>query len=1158
MAVMNWVVGDLQEAEAEESKTKRQRLLLEEQEKLSRVKSAGVPCGKGSDSSAVAGFASGSNANTVKVRFGTTQLFPSAQLSTWSSGREERLPEPSAVVPSKYSHQQLGNIYPFTYSLISTASASSPYFPYSYSYEPAISRHIDISSSSSSSSIFYTVPLPKPKTELLGTPSILKPFRQLQEPTRFNTAKTVRPNIYVPPVRVSRNRKSESNSEVSDSNTASVRSVTGTSQNTNPSARSESRQTGLSDCSDLQVQHKPLSIDSPKMPLRVRMRRDEYYYTETSTKATQTDEAELKEKRRRSSSSVSVTTNSGRRISKTETMDRSTSPISQLASAHYLKKLEDLEKITGHFVIQRFFTRTDQDFTLWLEQQLASRSAEEGKDPEEGEPDEVPEDAKPVSETEDVPNEDTSQIQEPTDVENADTIAIIGDLTADSSTNVVIEAIAANSEQEPDNITMPEIVQELSTDSPRITDVTRPEAIDVIDDIIDEAAPQDITPEAPEAPDIPEVTTPEVPISVDVTADVPISTTPEIVTIVEVHPQPPVEAISAETDSFIELTSVDSIADADVAQAETSPTVVITDVEPGTPTQHSESKAVLETLPEEDSKAEDTEESIAKLLISLSPRTSTPIVEQEIIPIKIGEDTPLESFEKFQAALKSSPQQVQPGLLMPRPDDRKMKHSESFAYGTGPFFTMETTVLSMEGHVTCQELPPFVFPHSNVNRVKKSNSYDSCLGTELSSVKTGNDSGNSTSGRCIEAEADKVADNLNISQDSHSQTLEDLKASIEEEVTSKDSGLGGCSGRSNWFGSTDNEQGVSGRQETVTTIYEINSEENGAESVRAKSAKDTKNGNGGAENEIFSADSDTESEIVMSENYHARSEAESDTEITTDGDAVADDNLGYPIPEDPIDELLPNGDDDNTDVDDDDKDNDLLARMELDELRLEIDKPSTIRTTCTQTNRSLFSSAWSNGSSASSTTTNGSGSYIDLEVISKKYPSGPSADVNRRNYLPSSSSSLNFVNCNMNLSVKTDESKFKMSVSLPGLRPKQIQGGRPLNPRKIPLRSEDSQDLPALWAHVRNRLDSKVSLDIPASDLAVKGDSLPGNSRSIKEIQSHGLRESNRESIRDRVHGKYQRPTHQSHQQYFLQNRHNDDRIKRSLERLSKLLDIDK
>lgn len=37
---------------------------------------------------------------------------------------------------------------------------------------------------------------------------------------------------------------------------------------------------------------------------------------------------------------------------------------------NYVRKLEDLEKITGHIVIQRFFTKTDDAFGSWLEKQL--------------------------------------------------------------------------------------------------------------------------------------------------------------------------------------------------------------------------------------------------------------------------------------------------------------------------------------------------------------------------------------------------------------------------------------------------------------------------------------------------------------------------------------------------------------------------------------------------------------------------------------------------------------------------------------------------------------------------------------------------------------------------------------------------------------------
>jgi len=36
----------------------------------------------------------------------------------------------------------------------------------------------------------------------------------------------------------------------------------------------------------------------------------------------------------------------------------------------YVRKLEDLEKITGHIVIQRFFTKTDHIFGSWIEKQL--------------------------------------------------------------------------------------------------------------------------------------------------------------------------------------------------------------------------------------------------------------------------------------------------------------------------------------------------------------------------------------------------------------------------------------------------------------------------------------------------------------------------------------------------------------------------------------------------------------------------------------------------------------------------------------------------------------------------------------------------------------------------------------------------------------------
>lgn len=45
-------------------------------------------------------------------------------------------------------------------------------------------------------------------------------------------------------------------------------------------------------------------------------------------------------------------------------------PLARSLPPAYAGKLEDLEKITGHIVIQRFFTRADEAFGFWLEKQL--------------------------------------------------------------------------------------------------------------------------------------------------------------------------------------------------------------------------------------------------------------------------------------------------------------------------------------------------------------------------------------------------------------------------------------------------------------------------------------------------------------------------------------------------------------------------------------------------------------------------------------------------------------------------------------------------------------------------------------------------------------------------------------------------------------------
>lgn len=62
------------------------------------------------------------------------------------------------------------------------------------------------------------------------------------------------------------------------------------------------------------------------------------------------------------------------------TTDPSTNPFAGCSQMtvypplNYVRKLEDLEKITGHIVIQRFFTRTDDVFGSWLEKQLGMTS----------------------------------------------------------------------------------------------------------------------------------------------------------------------------------------------------------------------------------------------------------------------------------------------------------------------------------------------------------------------------------------------------------------------------------------------------------------------------------------------------------------------------------------------------------------------------------------------------------------------------------------------------------------------------------------------------------------------------------------------------------------------------------------------------------------
>lgn len=43
---------------------------------------------------------------------------------------------------------------------------------------------------------------------------------------------------------------------------------------------------------------------------------------------------------------------------------------------NYVRKLEDLEKITGHIVIQRFFTKTDDAFGSWLEKTVGDDDKE--------------------------------------------------------------------------------------------------------------------------------------------------------------------------------------------------------------------------------------------------------------------------------------------------------------------------------------------------------------------------------------------------------------------------------------------------------------------------------------------------------------------------------------------------------------------------------------------------------------------------------------------------------------------------------------------------------------------------------------------------------------------------------------------------------------
>ena len=63
-------------------------------------------------------------------------------------------------------------------------------------------------------------------------------------------------------------------------------------------------------------------------------------------------------------------------ISTPDTMSPFTgcSQMSVYPPLNYVRKLEDLEKITGHIVIQRFFTRTDDAFGSWLEKQLGMTS----------------------------------------------------------------------------------------------------------------------------------------------------------------------------------------------------------------------------------------------------------------------------------------------------------------------------------------------------------------------------------------------------------------------------------------------------------------------------------------------------------------------------------------------------------------------------------------------------------------------------------------------------------------------------------------------------------------------------------------------------------------------------------------------------------------
>ena len=87
----------------------------------------------------------------------------------------------------KYTNDHLGDLFPFSYSLIPPINHSAC-FPCACHSETSPS--IDVSSSAQA--LFYTVPntskvSPKKKiaTEILGNPSILKSFRQLEEPTRL-------------------------------------------------------------------------------------------------------------------------------------------------------------------------------------------------------------------------------------------------------------------------------------------------------------------------------------------------------------------------------------------------------------------------------------------------------------------------------------------------------------------------------------------------------------------------------------------------------------------------------------------------------------------------------------------------------------------------------------------------------------------------------------------------------------------------------------------------------------------------------------------------------------------------------------------------------------------------------------------------------------